>query len=74
MRLFKDASGRGWEVVVGRQSWGAIVGIFVPQDGSGDLRESPLFASGYEEGNRELDALDLDELRALLTRSVPKKM
>jgi hypothetical protein len=74
MRVFADASGRSWEVVVGRQSWGAIVGIFVPRDGVQDLRESPLSASGYEEGTRELDALDLEGLRSLLARSVPKEI
>lgn len=72
MRTFEELSGRGWEVVVGRQSWGAVVAIFVPRDGSDDVRETPLSASSYEAGNDELDELDVQGLRRLLAASSPK--
>jgi hypothetical protein len=72
MRIFSDAGGRRWEVVPGRESWGGIVAIFFPADGSRDLRQAPLLAGGYEEANTELEGLDVEGLRALLARAVPK--
>jgi hypothetical protein len=74
MRTFEDPSGRGWEVVVGRQSWGAVVAIFVPRDSSEDVRETPLSASSYEEGNDELEMLDVQGLCRLLAASLPKQV
>jgi hypothetical protein len=74
MRSFEDARGRGWEVVVGRQSWGTVVAIFVPQDHTQEVREAALAASGHEDGNRELDELDVEGLRRLLARSLPKAL
>jgi hypothetical protein len=74
MRTFEEPSGRGWEVVVGRESWGALVAIFVPRDGSQDVREAPLSASSYEEGNDELDRLDAQGLSRLLAASRPKQI
>jgi hypothetical protein len=74
MRTFEDQSGESWEVVVGRQSWGGVVAIFVPRNGAGDVRETPLAASGYEEANAELDTLDVHGLRRLLARSLPKEV
>ena len=72
MRIFSDAGGRRWEVVPGRESWGGIVAIFFPVDGSRDLRQTPLRASGYEDANTELDELDVEGLRDLLARALPK--
>lgn len=74
MRAFTDAAGGSWEVVAGRESWGAIVAIFVSIDREEPVRQVPLRASGYEDGNAELDAHDLDGLRQLLERSVPKEL
>jgi len=82
MRSFEDGDGRVWDVVAGRESWGAVYAIFIPRRGSSDAatghREAPeprqtaLRATGYAEANRELDQLDGDGLRELLTRSDPK--
>jgi len=82
MRSFEDGDGRVWDVVAGRESWGAVFAIFIPRRGSSDgtagekatpePRQTPLEATGYAAANRELDGLDDDELRALLARSAPK--
>lgn len=72
MRTFEDSRGRRWEVVAGRESWGAIFAIFVPEAHDADLRQSLLGSSSYEEANGELGRMDEDELRALLARSNPK--
>lgn len=82
MRSFEDEHGRVWDVVAGRESWGAVFAIFIPRRGSSEdtageratpePRQTPLQATGYAEANRELEGLDDDGLRALLARSDPK--
>jgi hypothetical protein len=74
VRRFQDGDGRRWEVLAGRESWGAIVAIFIPADGGDDLRQTPLSASSYGEANSELDGLDEEDLRDLLDRSGPKSL
>lgn len=75
MKTFRDEDGTEWDVVAGRESWGAIFAIFLPRDGRrDDIRQAPLHASGYDEAARELDALDEDGLRTLLGRSEPKPL
>jgi hypothetical protein len=71
IREFEDGSGRLWDVVAGRESWGTIVAIFVPADGSDTPRQAPLKAEGYEEGYAEIEALDERDLRLLLERARP---
>lgn len=73
MRLFTDARGRSWEVVVGRESWGAFFAIFIPREDA-DLRQTMLSATGYDEAARELERMDEAELSDLLRRSEPKTM
>jgi hypothetical protein len=60
--------------VTGRESWGAFVAIFVPLDGSGDLCQSPLRASGHEEASAELDRMDDRALGELLDQAVYKDL
>ncbi len=74
VRRFDDASGRSWEVVAGRESWGALVALFVPLEPGESVREVALRMDSYEVAHRELDAMDEGALRALLERSVPKSM
>jgi hypothetical protein len=50
------------------------VAIFSAREGDRDLREAPLQASGYEQGNAELEQLDEEGLRRLLARSRPKEL
>jgi len=74
MRTFDDALGRKWEVVVGRESWGVTVAMFIPADGGDDVRETPLEVDGYEEGIAEVEALDERGLKDIFERSRAKKM
>lgn len=71
MRRFTDAEGRGWEVVVGRESWGAFFAIFIPRE-EGAFRQTMLSGSSYEEATRELEGLDGQALTDLFQRSDPK--
>jgi hypothetical protein len=72
MRRFSDRAGRAWDVVVGRESWGALLALFVPADG-GTVRQAMLAAAGYTEANQELEAMSDAELQALLDGSVEKE-
>lgn len=72
MRRFRDRGGRVWDVVIGHESWGALLALFVPVEGDG-VRQALLTSSGYNEAQRELDALEQDALQALLDRSVEKE-
>jgi hypothetical protein len=72
MRRFSDRTGKAWDVVVGHESWGALLALFVPADGS-TVRQSMLQAVGYNEAHHELDALEDRELQGLLDRSVEKE-
>lgn len=73
MRRFEDGGGRGWEVVVGRESWGGFVAIFVPRGDHGQIRQSMLNAESRGAASRELEELSPEDLRALLEKSEPKK-
>lgn len=74
MRRFTDDTGREWEVVAGRESWGAIYAIFIPVDGEGPLRQTHLQAESYEQANQEMDALDDTAMQGLLDRSTEKSL
>lgn len=70
MRRFRDREGRTWDVVLGRESWGSLLALFVPT-GTGDapVRQAPLRSAGYDEATQELNGLDEAALQALLEQS-----
>lgn len=80
MRSFVDASGSRWDVVLGRESWGAFFAIFVPkgtedEQGERGIRQAMLVgASDGAEANRILDALDDTRLQELLSESERKDL
>ena len=70
MRRFRDRSGVEWDVVLGRESWGTSVALFVPPTSSDlDVRQVPLRAAAADAATRELDNLDDAALQVLLDRS-----
>lgn len=71
VRRFVDRAGTRWDVVLGRESWGALVALFVPS-GSAPIRQAALRASAYDTAERELDALSDAELQQLLDVSQEK--
>lgn len=70
MRRFVDEEGRGWEVIIGRESWGGMVALFVPE--SGDVMQKALMADSHAEAQVMLDGATEDELRDLLAQAQPK--
>lgn len=70
MRRFSDAEGAGWEVTIGRESWGTFVLLFSPRDGGG-ARKSVLQAESHVAAEQELQGLGDEELRRRLEGSEP---
>ena len=70
MRAFDDETGRRWQVVLGKESWGTLVLVFTPRE-AGDSRTSVLAAETMLAANAELDAMTDDDLRARLRDSRP---
>lgn len=74
MRRFRDQSGVEWDVVLGRESWGTTVALFVPPTASTlDVRHAPLRATAQDAATRELDDMDDAALRALFDRSTARQ-
>ncbi|MEJ2215045.1 MAG: hypothetical protein P8099_00380 [Gemmatimonadota bacterium] len=71
MRRFVDEEGRGWDVVIGRESWGGMVALFVPQSGE-EVRQKALVADSHAEAQAMLDGATDEELRSLLAQARPK--
>jgi hypothetical protein len=74
VRELHDAEGRRWEVVVGRESWGAFFAIFVPDREGLPFRQSLLRAASYEAAARELDELGREALLELFSESERKEL
>lgn len=71
MRHYVDEKGREWDVVLGRESWGSLLALFVPR-GDGAVRQATLAASDYNAAQQELDALDDAALAEMLRGSADK--
>jgi hypothetical protein len=71
MKRYVDEQGREWDVVLGRESWGTLLALFVPRSG-GTARQATLHASDYNAAQQELDALDEPALADMLLNSVEK--
>jgi hypothetical protein len=61
MRTILDANGLRWQVMIGKESWGTLVLLCSPVDGS-DARTSILSSETMLAANAELDALSDREL------------
>lgn len=74
MRRIEDDRQQEWDVVVGRESWGALYALFVPVGEPSDrtIRQALLEAAGQEAATRELQDSDAGHLLDLLRRSETK--
>lgn len=73
MRRFRDPDGREWDVVVGRESWGAFYALFVPRAPTdAPVRQARLDAEATDAAGLELERLDERALAALFDRSTPR--
>lgn len=75
MRRITDREGVAWDVIVGRESFGALYALFVPAGGNpGDARQALLQAESQTDAEMEMAAMSTAELGELLGRSEPKRM
>jgi hypothetical protein len=69
MRRFTDREGNDWDVVLGRESWGTSLALFVPRNDAVPVRQANLSAESVDAATQELDALADHALQELLDRS-----
>jgi hypothetical protein len=70
-----DPRGRTWDVVLGRESFGALYALFIPARGNPEqARQALLLADSQAAADEELQKLSDHELNDLLDRSEPKSM
>jgi hypothetical protein len=75
VRRHVDPRGRTWDVVVGRESFGALFAIFVPGTGNPEPARQTLLQAGSQlAAEQELGDLSAEQLDDLLERSEPKGM
>jgi len=72
MRRFTDRSGKRWDIVVGRESWGTLVALFVPEKSAETSRQAQIAANSYDAAVKDIDEADDAALQALLDRSTVK--
>ncbi len=74
MRRFNDDTGRPWDVVLGRESWGTLYALFIPAGTGHDqpIRQALLQSAGYDQAQRELEAMDHPDLLRLLAQAEPR--
>lgn len=73
MRRFEDRHGRLWDVVAGRESWGANYALFVPAGRADDIRQTVLRSASMEDAITELDNMADAALQELLDVSAVKE-
>jgi hypothetical protein len=75
VRRYTDPRGRQWDVVVGRESFGALYALFVPGSGTrAETRQTLLHAESQARAREELEAMSDDEMNQLFERSEPKRL
>lgn len=73
MWTFEEPGGERWDVVLGRESWGALFALFIPR-GEGIVRQTQLAASSHEEALQEVEEAGREGLRVLFQKSEPKQL
>jgi hypothetical protein len=73
MRRFRDRDGITYDVVLGRESWGALLALFVPVQSGRPVRQAALSSTAFDAATQELNDLDDAALHVLLDRSTIKE-
>ena len=72
--MFSAVDGTEWDVVVGRESWGTVVAMFVPRKVDAPPRQAVMDTSSPEEALTRLRSMTHPELQDLLDKATPKPM
>jgi hypothetical protein len=71
---FSAVDGTEFDVVVGRESWGTVVAMFVPRKGDAPPRQAVMDTSSPEEALTLLRSMTHQELQDLLDKATSKPM
>lgn len=75
VRSFTDPRGRSWDVVVGRESFGALYALFVPAgETRAETRQALLHAESQADAQQSVEDMTEDELTELFERSELKRL
>jgi hypothetical protein len=75
VRRYTDSRGRSWDVVVGRESFGALYALFVPSgETRAETRQTLLGAESQTGARQAVEAMSDEELNELFDRSEPKRL
>lgn len=75
MRRYTDPRGRDWDVVVGRESFGALYALFVPAgETRAETRQTLLQQESRPRAQAAIEAMSDDEMNDLYERSEPKRL
>ena len=75
MRQYTDPRGRDWDVVVGRESFGALYALFVPAgETRAETRQTLLQQESKSKAQTAIEAMSDDEMNDLYQRSEPKRL
>lgn len=73
MWTFRDEDGREWEMVVGRESWGGFVALFIPDRADAGVRQVSVKGSSRGEATRRIEEMGRGGWLSLLERSRPRE-
>lgn len=75
MRRYTDPRDREWDVVVGRESFGALYALFVPSgETRAETRQALLQQESKARAQAAIAAMSEEELNELFERSEPKRL
>ncbi|MGK7310633.1 MAG: hypothetical protein ACN0LA_00200 [Candidatus Longimicrobiales bacterium M2_2A_002] len=75
MRRYTDSRDREWDIVVGRESFGALYALFVPSgETRAETRQTLLQEDSKARAQAAIEAMSEDEMDDLFERSEPKRL
>ena len=75
VRRYEDSRGRTWDVVIGRESFGALYALFVPSgETRAETRQTLLMQESKADAQGAIEAMSDDEMNELFERSEPKRL
>lgn len=75
MRRYTDSRDREWDVVVGRESFGALYALFVPSgETRAETRQALLHEDSKANAQAAIEAMSEDDMDDLFERSEPKRL
>ena len=75
MRRYEDSRDRTWDVVIGRESFGALYALFVPAgETRAETRQTLLMEESKAQAQAAIEAMSDEDMDELFERSEPKRL